>query len=86
MIATVYEIHGDIVRDQSHQKWLYNISQRQRSDELLTELKADPGYSMDIQDLVVKMGHKVNLRIAKLNIKAGEIIRKYIQSKLYPQQ
>lgn len=76
MIATTYEIQGDIVRDQKHQKWIYNITQRQRSDEIVTDLKGDEAYSVDIQDLVIKMGHKVNLRIAKLNIKAGEIIRK----------
>lgn len=76
MIATAYEIQGDIVRDQKHQKWIYNITQRQRSDEIVTDLKGDEAYSVDIQDLVIKMGHKVNLRIAKLNIKAGEIIRK----------
>lgn len=63
------------MRDQNHQKWLFNISQRQRSDQIVNELKVDAAYSVDIQDMVVKMGHKVNLRIGKLNIQAGEIIR-----------
>lgn len=75
MIATAYEIQGDIVRDQNHQKWLYNITQRPRSDQIVSDLKADEAYSVDIQDLTVKMGHRVNLSISKLNIRAGEIIR-----------
>lgn len=74
MIATAFEIQGDIVRDQNHQKWIYNITQRPLCDQIVTELKADQAYSVVIQDLVVKMGHRVNLRLAKLDIKAGEII------------
>lgn len=76
MISTAFEIQGDIVRDQNHQKWLYNITQRPRSDQIVTELKPGLSYSVDIQDLVVKMGHRVNMRIARLNIEPGEIIRK----------
>lgn len=78
-IANAFEVQGDIVRDQNHQKWLANINQRQRSDQIVTDLKPEEAYSIDIQDLVIKMGHHVNLRIGKLNIQSGEIIRKLLK-------
>lgn len=75
-IATIFEIQGDIVREQNHQKWLSNVLQRQRSDVIVNELKPDDTYSVVIQDLVVKMGNRVNLKISKLSVEAGETIRK----------
>lgn len=75
-LATIFEIQGDIVRDENHQKWLGNIPQRQRSDQIVTELKSGEPYSVVIQDLVVKMGNRVNLKIGKLSVEAGETIRK----------
>lgn len=76
-MAKIFVIQGDMVRDENHQKWLANISQRQRSDQIVTELKADDKYSVVIQDLIVKMGNRVNLKIGKLTVEAGEIIRKW---------
>lgn len=81
LIGTAFEIQGDICREQNHQNWLFNIAQRQRSDQIISDLKSDEAYSVDIQDLVIKMGHHVNLRISKLNIEPGEIIRKYTDYK-----
>lgn len=75
LVANTFEIRGDIVREQNHQKWLFNITQRQRSDQIVTDLKPEESISLDIQDLVVKMGHQVNLRIGKFNIQSGEIVR-----------
>lgn len=78
LLAALFEWRGDLVKNNKLHSWLYEVKQRPRNDRVVDNVSpAAAGYSIQVQDLIVKMGNHVNFSAAKISIESGERIRKY---------